>query len=162
MRDSAQSATVVWLGILIGIAHGVTAWTGPLTSSSDASAAIVAMVERGPFTLPLYIPVLLGLYALNAGIPLRCIVARGAYIVYGITVGLACMSLEMCSPGSLADASTTPPIAIATVISCVIAYLIYRTYRGRSSSRALPQVPARGSEWQRGGLPPRRDRAPQP
>lgn len=137
MRDASQPATVVWLGTLAGVLYWGRIWIAKLTAPTAVSTDLLSILSEGPFTIPLYLPALLGLYAINTGVCLRCQMAKCGYAAY---TGLILLALTF--GGALPDVGLDQDLsyglaaALSSVITVAIASVIYveRAKRARASA----------------------------
>lgn len=121
MRTTSQSAIIVWCGTLLGVAYWTRIWLAKLMTSHPISDELLSFLTDSPLVLLLFSPALLGLYAINAGIPLRCPLSR---VGYGTYAGLI-LVIFVCW-GPLPDETTDQMLShgMATVICAAISVAV--------------------------------------
>ena len=136
MRDPTRCSTIVWLGTLAGVSFWFANWVAPLVSTAGPSESVLAMLSRGAFTMPLYVPALLGLYILNTGLPLRCGRTRGAYAVYVAVLAVTSLHVgPFADPGPDYGFAFEVAISLSSAASVVIGQQIYTMREKRIRQR---------------------------
>ena len=139
MRETTRSATVVWLGVLVGLLFWINFWFMPLAFPPGGHRDAHAILGYGLFTVPIYLPALLAWYGIHTGKLPRCKVALMGYAGY---VALLSMAFVCCETAAVGHVHTDP--LLMTVIACctLLSGLVGRLYLRNASPRLGTELSA--------------------
>ena len=133
MRETTRSATVVWLGALVGLLLWIDFWFMPLAFPQEGYRDAHAVLAYGLYTIPIYLPALLAWYGLHTGKAPCCRVAQMGYAGY---VALLSLALVYCESAGVGEAHADPLLMVVVAVCALLSGLVGWLYLRSASLRA--------------------------